>query len=61
MIIKDKQIKKIIEELVATGWSLISKNNHIKMKRGCEIIIVPSTPSDRRAYLNLKSLIKRYN
>lgn len=58
---KDKNIDKIVRELVAEGWSSTRKKGHWQLKppNSDRIQTVPLTPSDGRAYLNFRSDIKR--
>ena len=58
---KDKNIDKIVRELVAEGWSSTRKKGHWQLKppNSDRIQTVPLTPSDGRAFLNFRSDIKR--
>jgi hypothetical protein len=58
---RDKNIDKIVRELLVEGWSPTRKKGHWQLKppMSDKIQTVPLTPSDGRAYLNFKSDIKR--
>ena len=58
---RDKNIDKIVRELLVEGWSSTRKKGHWQLKppMSDKIQTVPLTPSDGRAYLNFKSDIKR--
>ena len=58
---KDKNIDKIVRELIAEGWSSTRKKGHWQLKppNSDRIQTVPLTPSDGRAYLNFRSDVKR--
>ena len=57
---KDKNIDKIVRELIVEGWSSTRKKGHWQLKppNSDRIQTVPLTPSDGRAYLNFRSDIK---
>lgn len=58
---KRKEIKIIIEYAEGLGFQVDSTNsNHLKFKKeGCVTVYTSSTPSDHRAFLNIKSQLKR--
>lgn len=56
----DKDINKVIAELVRDGWTF-SRNRHGKLQQpnGFGFVVIPCTPSDHRSLLNLKRDIRR--
>ena len=56
----DKEWQKLIDELAARGWVGVHGKKHYKMRSpGGQSITFPSSPSDRRAILNIKSTIRK--
>ena len=56
---KNKDINRLVKYLVSSGWK------HRRGKRHCSLyppdgnrLTIPSTPSDRRAYLNFRMQVK---
>lgn len=60
--IKNEVIKAIVKKLLADGWTIKSKNRHMKLfnESTNQTIAVPLTPSDSRSALNWISQIRRY-
>ena len=57
---KDRNIRALVSELVDVGWEYCSGGKHGKLiAPNGRILTVPSTPSDRRAYLNFRGDVKR--
>jgi hypothetical protein len=55
-----KEINKCIVDLIKAGWHPIKKSKHWQIKSPtARVLMVPSTPSDRRAVLNFKSDLRR--
>lgn len=56
--IHNKEIRGLISSAEAQGWRIVRGTNHIKcyppeVDRG--IVVISVTPSDKRAYKNIKS------
>ena len=56
----DKDVDRLVRALVALGWSFQRRSRHGRLRapRGA-LIVVPTTPSDHRAWLNLRAAIRR--
>jgi len=52
--------KKLIEELMSMGYSIVRINKHVIMKHGSSLIAVPGSPSDVRSYRNTLANAKRF-
>lgn len=52
---KNKDINKLARSLLAVGWTF-AKGRHYKLfpPNGCGMVIVPTTPGDRRALQNFR-------
>ncbi len=56
----DKQINRLANNLLLSGWSILRKKNHVILISPWGIKIpVATTPSDYRSYLNFRSSIRR--
>ena len=57
---RDKQINKLVADLVREGWHF-SRGRHGKLRNpfGTEFVTIASTPSDHRAFQNLRHDIRR--
>lgn len=55
----DKLLKDLCKLLEAQGATLIAQTPHIKIQLGDAQVSFSKTPSDRRAYLNIRRDIKR--
>lgn len=60
--IPDKKIRELISSAEAQGWRVVYGNKHIKcyppeVDRG--LVVISTTPSDKRAYRNIKSDLER--
>lgn len=52
---KDKRINSLVRELCSLGWGYRKGKKHGKLiAPDGRVMGVPSTPSDRRAYLNFR-------
>lgn len=58
---KDRDVNKIVQNLIAEGWTPQKKTKHWQIcpPNGGKPLTVPNTPSDGRAMLNFKADIKR--
>lgn len=58
---KDKEINKILQQLVDQGWKVELRNGHWQCKSPCGRYIVTngSTPSEYRGVKNFKSQLRR--
>lgn len=56
---KDKDINKLVRKLLQLGWTYV-KGRHYKLypPNGSSMLVVPSTPSDRRAFQNFRSDVR---
>lgn len=57
----DKELNKLVKELVAEGWTFSKGNGHGKVKTPCgkRIISVSSSPSSHRAISAMRTRIAR--
>lgn len=56
----DKEYQKLIDELSGKGWVGVHGKKHYKMRSpGGRGISFPSSASDHRAILNIKSTIRK--
>lgn len=57
----DKDVNKIVKELVAEGWTFSKGNGHGKVKTPCgkRITSVSSSPSSHRAISAMRTRIAR--
>lgn len=57
---KDKNINQLALSLIQRGWTY-AKGRHYKLfpPNGCGMVVVPTTPSDRRAFLNFRSMVRQ--
>lgn len=57
---KDKDINQLVRELLQLGWTYV-KGRHYKLypPNGSSMLVVPSTPSDRRAFLNFRNDVRQ--
>lgn len=55
-----KDVRRIVEELETRGWRIV-KNKHWKAYApdGSSPVCMAVTPSDRRALLNIRSVLRR--
>lgn len=58
---KNKEIHKLVRALLNFGWTIKSKNSHLKLwhEDQKKMLMVPQTPSDGRAVLNFFADVKR--
>ena len=56
-----REAEAFLRELEAAGWTRKRGRKHAKMLSpdGLHVVVVPSTPSDRRALTNVRALVKR--
>ena len=57
-----KETQAFLNWATDRGWRVerLKRGNHLKLTReGCQSVFCSSTPSDRRAFLNSKSDIRR--
>ncbi|QFU00986.1 hypothetical protein FIU83_04995 [Halomonas sp. THAF5a] len=57
---KDKDINQLAVKLLRLGWTY-AKGRHYKLypPNGCGMVIVPTTPSDRRAFQNFRRDVRQ--
>jgi len=57
----NKDLNTFVVNLIKKGWTFSRQGSHGKIRtpNGAFFVVVPSTPSDRRAFLNFRSDIKR--
>ena len=57
---KNSKINNLVKELLLNGWSIVRKKRHtIIMNPSGQKIPVPCTPSDRRAFYNFRSNVRK--
>lgn len=57
---KDKMINALVKELRSSGWEYRRGGKHgVLTAPGGQRLTIPSTPSDVRAYKNLRSDVRR--
>lgn len=56
---KDKNINTLVNQLISVGWKYKRRKKHgsIISPKG-KMLIIPSTPSDRRAFYNFRQDVK---
>lgn len=56
---KDKNINTLVNNLISVGWKYKRRKKHgsIVSPTG-NMLIIPSTPSDRRAFYNFRQAVK---
>ena len=56
-----KEIHVLVHQLVHEGWRFCRGSQHGRLypPQGSEFLSVPSTPSDRRAFLNFRQDVRR--
>ena len=56
---KDKNINTLVNEMISVGWKYKRRTKHgsIVSPKG-RMLIIPSTPSDRRAFYNFRQAVK---
>lgn len=56
-----KEIHQLIRQLVHEGWSFVggAKHGRLYPPQGSRFLSVPSTPGDRRAFLNFRQDVRR--
>jgi len=59
---KDKNINTLVNDLISVGWKYKRRKKHgsIISPKG-NMIIIPSTPSDRRAFYNFRQGVRAIN
>lgn len=59
---KDKNINTLVNKLISIGWKYKRRTKHgsIISPKGKQLII-PSTPSDRRAFYNFRNAVRTIN
>ncbi len=52
-----KDIQKLVQRLIQEGWSLKPGHRHHRIypEHGHSFLVIPCTPSDRRAYINFSA------
>jgi hypothetical protein len=57
----DRDVARLLKEFKAAGWRVErgARHFHCYAPHGGAIVIVPTTPSDPRALLNCRSLLRR--
>ncbi len=58
-----KDINVIVRQLIHQGWLFQRGKTHGKLyhPRGAKCLTVPTTPSDHRAFLNFRQIVRRAN
>ncbi|WP_346796317.1 hypothetical protein R5M92_12700 [Halomonas sp. Bachu 37] len=58
---KNKDINQLVRELLLLGWTY-AKGRHYKLfpPNGCGMVIVPTTPGDRRAFQNFRRDVRKH-
>mgnify|MGYP000886729834 CR=1 FL=1 len=56
----DKHINQFVTQLVKIGWLFTSKHSLLISPDGLQHIFVASSPSDKRAFLNIKKHVKKF-
>jgi len=55
-----RDIKKLLKEAVAEGWSCEQTNRHYKLRHPSgALVVVSGSASDRRAILNVRADLRR--
>lgn len=54
-----KEVRVCMNELLDNGWNLVRHSNHLIFKKENNTIVISKSPSDRRFYKNIKSIIKK--
>jgi hypothetical protein len=57
--IKDREIAELVSAAQQSGFEPDVSGPHIKLRKGSETIVLPSTPSDHRAAKNGRSKLRR--
>lgn len=53
-------VKKVLKEAIAKGWSLENGGKHFKLRHPCgALVIVSQSASDYRAALNIRGDLRR--
>ena len=56
---KDKNINTLVNDLISVGWKYKRRKKHGSIISPIgNMIIIPSTPSDRRAFYNFRQAVK---
>lgn len=57
---KNKDINQVVIQLLELGWTY-AKGRHYKLfpPNGCGMVIVPTTPGDRRAFQNFRRDVRQ--
>ncbi len=57
---KNKDINKLVLDLLQLGWSY-AEGRHYKLfpPNGCGMVVVPSTPGDNRAFRNFRRDVRQ--
>lgn len=55
------EIDQLVRQLVQQGWLFRrgSKHGRLRAPAGGDVLTVPSTPSDRRAWMNFRRDVRR--
>jgi hypothetical protein len=55
-----KEINELVRQQLKKNWSFSRKGKHGRLMPpgGAPFVVVPSTPSDRRAFLNFRQAIR---
>ncbi|WP_457650357.1 hypothetical protein [Profundibacter sp.] len=57
---KNKDINKLVQALIRSGAKVDKGTKHRKLRlESGRFVVIPSTPSDKRAFLNFKQDVKR--
>ncbi|WP_035384937.1 hypothetical protein [Ferrimonas futtsuensis] len=57
---REPSIAALVTQFIAKGWTFRKGRKHGKLITPWgKIAVIPATPSDRRAYLNLRSQLRR--
>lgn len=53
----NKDIQKLVQRLIQEGWSFEYRRHHNRLysSDGDSFLVIPGTPSDRRAFINFSS------
>ena len=58
----DKNINQEIRALIKSGWKIKSGSKHARLiSPAGYLLTIPSTPSDRRAWLNFSREVRQIN
>ena len=57
--VRDRETRALIKHAVDHGWT-VEIGSHIKLRSPSgELVVTGASPSDRRAHLNLRSILRK--